>query len=69
MQGSTFADVDFSNFSIFIFKANRVFMEEKDNPVEKVNTDKEELDGIEIDCILNFEDLPRTVFSSSESSR
>ena len=69
MQGSTFADVDFSNFSVFIFKADHVFMEEKDNPVEKVNIDKEELDGIEIDCILNFEDLPRTVFSSSEGSR
>ena len=36
-------------------------MEEKDNPVEKANIDEEELDGIEIYVILNFEKLPRTV--------
>ena len=37
---------------------------EKYNPVEKVVLDEEELDGIEIDGILNFctENLPRTVF-------
>ena len=36
-------------------------MEQKDNPVEKVVTDEEELDGIEIDNILSSENLPRTV--------
>ena len=37
-------------------------MKEKDNPVEKVVIDEEELDGIEIDGISNLENLPRTVF-------
>ena len=37
MQDSTtFAGID---FSIFIFKVNHLFMEEKDNPVEKVVID------------------------------
>ena len=36
MQAFTLADIDFSDFSIFIFKVNEVFMEEKDNPVEKL---------------------------------
>ena len=36
-------------------------MEEKDNPVEKVVIDKEELDRIEKDGILNLGNLPRTV--------
>ena len=36
-------------------------MEEKNNPVQKV-IDEEELDGIAIDNILNWENLPRTVF-------
>ena len=49
MQDSMFADIDFSDFSIFIFKVNHIFMEKKDNPVEKVVTDEEEPDGIEID--------------------
>ena len=48
--------------SCFIFKVNYVFIEEKDNPVEKVVIDEEELDGIEINRILNLENLPRTVF-------
>ena len=60
MQDSTFADINFSDFSIFIFKVNCVFMEETDNPVEKVVIDDEELDGIEIDGI-NFENLPSSV--------
>ena len=38
IQDSTFADTDFSDFSIFIFKI----------PVEKVVIDKKELHGIEI---------------------
>ena len=43
MQDSTFADVDFSNFFVFIFEVNHVSMEEKGNPVEKVVTDKKNL--------------------------
>ena len=34
----------------------------KDNPVEKVVIDEEELHGIEIDNILNSNNLPRTVY-------
>ena len=60
-QGSTLADIDYPDLCIFIFKENCTFMEEKDNPVEKANIDEEELDGIEIYVILNFEKLPRTV--------
>ena len=52
MQGSKFADIYFDEFSSFIFKV----------PVEKVVIDEEELHGIEIDGILNFENLSRTVF-------
>ena len=33
-----------------------------DNPIEKIVIDEEELDGIEIDNILNFEKLPRLVW-------
>ena len=36
-------------------------MEVKDNHVEKVVIDEEELDSIEKDGILNFENLPRIV--------
>ena len=52
MQVSTFADINFSDFSSFIFKV----------PVVKVVIDEEELHGIEIDGILNLEKLSRTVF-------
>ena len=34
MQDSTFEDIDFYDFPIFLFKVNHVFMEEKENPVE-----------------------------------
>ena len=61
MQDSKFADIGFSDFPIFIFK-------EKDNPVEKVVEDEEELDGIEIDGISNLENLPRTVLIISKWS-
>ena len=54
--------IDLSDFSIFIFKANHVFKEEKNNPVKKVVIDEEELDGIEIDGVSNLENLPRTMF-------
>ena len=39
------ADID------FIFKVNHVFMEEKDNSVDKVVIDEEELDDIQIDGV------------------
>ena len=55
------ADIDFSDFSVFIFKVNHVFIEDKDNPVEKVVIDEEELGGIEKDGISNFESVHRTV--------
>ena len=51
IQSSTFADINFSDFSSFIFKA----------PVDKI-VDEDELHGIEIDRILNLEKLSRTVF-------
>ena len=44
MQYSTFADIDSSDVCFFIFKVNHVFMEEKDNSVEKVVIEEEELD-------------------------
>ena len=62
MKDSTFADIDLSDFSSFIFNANHVFMKEKDNPAEKVVINEEDLDGIEIDGILNLGNLLRTVF-------
>ena len=52
IQYSTVADITFSDFSSFIFKI----------PVEKVVQDEEALPDIEIDGILNFENLSRTVF-------
>ena len=55
------ADIDFSDFSVFIFKVNHVFIEDKDNPVEKVVIDEEELGGIEKDGISNFKSVHRTV--------
>ena len=61
MQNSMLADNDFSDFPIFIFKVNHVFVEEKDNPVEKVVIDEGELDSIEIDGILNLDKLPGIV--------
>ena len=51
-RGSTFADIDFSDFSSFILKI----------PVQKVVIDEEELHGIELDDILNLDNLSRTVF-------
>ena len=61
MQDSTFAVLSFSDFPIFIFKVNQVFMKEKENSVEKVVLYEEYLDGIEIDCMLNLENLHGTV--------
>ena len=64
VQDSALVDIDYSEFSIFIFKVNCAFMEGKGNPVENVVIDEEVLDGIEIYGILNFENLLRTVFIS-----
>ena len=50
--GFTFGDINFSDFSSFIFKI----------PVKKVAIDEGELHGIETDGILNLENLSRTVF-------
>ena len=61
MQDSTFAVLSFSDFPIFIFKVNQVFIQEKENSVGKVVLYEEELDGIEIDGMLNLENLPGTV--------
>ena len=52
IQYSTFADINFSDFSSFIFK----------DPIEKVVIDEEKLHGIEVDGTLNLENLSRTVF-------
>ena len=60
MQKFTFRNIDFSDFSNFIFRVNHVFMEERDNPIKKV-IDKEELDGFARDSILRSENLPRAV--------
>ena len=71
MQDPTFADIEFSNFSSFIFKLNHVFMEENENLEEKFIVGEEELDGIAIDGILNSENLPvyRWRILESKSSR
>ena len=45
--------------SSFIFKENQVFIEDEDNPSDKVVMVEEELDGIDIDGIENVVDLPR----------
>ena len=55
IQYSTFANITFSDFSSFIFKV----------PVEE-GVNEEELHGVEIDGILNFENLSRTVFIYEE---
>ena len=35
MQDSTLEDIDYPDFSVFIFKVNCAFMEEKHKPVER----------------------------------
>ena len=61
-QETMFADIDFSNFSSFIFKVNDTFIEKEDNPSEKVVRDEEELDSIDMEDIGNLEESPRIVF-------
>ena len=62
MQDPTFADSYWFIWFFYFYSIFHVFKEEKNNPVEKVVIDEEELDGIEINGILNLENLPRTVF-------
>ena len=45
--------------SSFIFKENHVFIEEEDNPSDKVAIVGEELDGIDVDGFGSLVDLPR----------
>ena len=52
--------------SSFIFKENHVFIEEDDNPLDKVVTVEEELDGIDIYGIGNLVDLHRLMFIDEE---
>ena len=52
--------------SSFIFKENHVFIEEDDNPLDKVVTVEEELDGIDIDGIGNLVDLHKLMFIDEE---
>ena len=47
----------------FNFKENQVFIEEEDNPSDKVITVVEELDGIDIGGIENLVNLPRLMLS------
>ena len=53
--------------SSFIFTENyvesHIFIEEEDNPSNKVVTVAQELDSIDIDCIGNLVDLPRVMLS------
>ena len=51
--------------SSFTFKENHVFIEEEDNPSDKVVMVKEELDVIDIDGIRNL-DLPRLLFNDEK---
>ena len=44
--------------SSFTFKENHVFIEEEDNPSDKIVIAEEELDGIDINGIGNLVDLP-----------
>ena len=44
--------------SSFTFKENHVFIEEEDNPSDKIVIAEEELDGIDINGIWNLVDLP-----------
>ena len=52
--------------SSFTFKENHVFIEEEDNPSDKVVMVKEELDVIDIDGIRNLVDLPRLLFNDEK---
>ena len=51
----------------FYLKINHVFIEEGDNPSNKVAIDEEEIDGIAINGIGNLVDLPRLMLINEES--
>ena len=61
MAETTFTDIGFSNFSRFIFKENYVFIEEKDNPSEKVDIVEEKLRTNHSESF--FEYIYKTIFS------
>ena len=52
--------------SSFIFKENHVFIEEEDNPSDKVAMVEEELGRIDIDGIGNLVGLPKLMFIDEE---
>ena len=52
--------------SSFIFKENRVFIKEKENPSDKVVTVEVELYVIDMNGIGNLENLPRLMFINEE---
>ena len=52
--------------SSFIFKESHAFIEEQDNPSEKVAMVEEELDGIDIDGIGDLADLSRLMLIDEE---
>ena len=52
--------------SSLISKENHVFIEEKDNPSDKVVLVEEELDGTDIDDIGNLGDLPGLMLIDEE---
>ena len=64
MEETAFADND---YVLFIFsKKNHVFIEEEDNPSEKVVIVEEEMTGINVDGSENLEDLPKLLFTDEE---
>ena len=52
--------------SSFIFKENRVFIKEKENPSDKVVTVEVELYLTDMNGIGNLENLPRLMFINEE---
>ena len=58
IQDSKLADIILIFY--FYFQNKLRFYGRKDNPVEKVLLEEEELDGIEVYDILKLENLPRT---------
>ena len=64
MQELPFADNEMFKFYL---KINHVFIEEEDNPSNKVAIDEEEIDGIAINGIGNLVDLPRLMLINEES--
>ena len=54
--------------SSFIFQENHVFIEEEDNPSDKVVMVKERLDSIDIDGIRDLVYLPTIIHKIFESN-